>query len=141
MIFYQDRLGTNIGEIKRGAFLQFENMGEMTKAAVSSIEMKFANLLAKVECEYATQGQLKSMAEAVRETPLLNTSFLHATRSVLPRQARDTHTQGNVEKKRAFCFVQVKKTLKTALTAQAKRIADTEEQRSELCVALTTSTN
>ena len=82
MIFYQDRLGTNIGEIKRGAFLQFENMGEMTKAAVSSIEMKFANLLAKVECEYATQGQLKSMAEAVRETLLLNTSFLHATRSV-----------------------------------------------------------
>ncbi len=27
----------------------------------------------------------------------------------------------------------VKKTLKSALTAQAKRIADAEEQRSELC--------
>ena len=40
--------------------------------------------------EYATQGQLKDMAEAV------------------------------------------KKTLKSALSAQAKRIADTEEQRSEL---------
>ena len=113
----------------------------MTKAAVSSIEMKFANLLAKVECEYATQGQLKSMAEAVRETPLLNTSFLHATRSVY-RDRLGTHIR-RLRKNRAFCFVQVKKTLKTALTAQAKRIADTEEQRSELCVALTTrySTN
>jgi hypothetical protein len=107
VIFYQDRLGTNIGEIKRGAFLQFENMGEMTKAAVSSIEMKFANLLAKVECEYATQGQLKSMAEAVRETPLLNTSFLHATRSVY-RDRLGTHIR-RLRKNRAFCFVQVKK--------------------------------
>ena len=38
---------------------EFEQMGEMTKQAVSSVEMKFADLLQQVEREYARQDQVR----------------------------------------------------------------------------------